>query len=418
MGYLPLTGTTYHITLCILASVILVGPIYAYEDADIRELEKRLAALESEHQGKMELTHSDTVLLLGGRIRMDMVYNNPSVGGSGGSNNDDISLTPRSVNMNRPTGESGEVSMSAKESRIWVKTRKPTRYGPLLSTIEMDFYGSSGNEKASNAHAPRMRHAFLNVANLTFGQTSSTFMGSATAETLHPTVDEIAIRQPLIRWSRPFDGSVLHLAIEQPESLLVDSNGTTVVPDDDRAPDFIAKYVAHGVWGEVSLAAMARQIRADSETIAPEKADARLGTAFHFSGRLHLVSLDELRFDYAWGNGLGRYIGGGSAVYPAGRLDGEGRITLQNITGGHLAYRHGWSSAIRSVIAYGFVISDNDAKMPETTDSRSASTHLNIQWSPIRNGMLALEYIQVMRELESGNAHTLDRLQFAASYDF
>lgn len=409
-------------TLTAATLLLAVGNLAAYDDAYIRSLEQRLSDLEAKSKthnskGSLELKTSDTVLSVGGRIRMEMAYNNPSVGGSGGTNNWDIGFSPASVNTDS-RGEEGELSMNAKESRIWLKTRKPTEYGVLLTLIEMDFYGSSGNEKGTNSHNPRMRHAYAKLGNLTIGQTNSIFMGSGAPDTLHAPMDDIVIRQPLIAWSESFDGAELHLSIEQPESVLVDVNGTQTVPDDDHMPDIAAKYVMYGLWGEVSLAGIVRQLRADSEDIAPTQEDAKTGTAFHFSGRIKTFGIDDFRFGFASGNALGRYIGGASSVYPAGSIDGNGEITLQNVSGGHLSYQHWWNQTLWSTLAYGYVAAENSSKLPGSVDKYSRSTHLNIQWSPVQNGLLGLEYIQAARELESGDEYTLDRFQFVASYDF
>ncbi len=408
-----------------IAASLLLGmtaEAAVYDDAYIKDLEKRLAALENKSKthnskGSLELKTSDTILSVGGRIRMEMTYNNPSVGGSGGSNNWDIGFSPASVNTD-PRGEEGELAMNAKESRIWLKTRKPTQYGVLLTLIEMDFYGAAGNEKGTNSHGPRLRHAYFTLGSLTAGQTNSLFMGSGAPDTLHAPMNDIVIRQPQIRWSQPFDESTLHFSLEQPESVLLDVNGTSVVPDDDHMPDIVAKYVMYGLWGELSLAGLARQIRADSEEIAPGKSDAKTGTAFHISGRLKTFGLDDLRFGFAAGDALGRYIGGASSVYPVGSIDAAGEITLQNTSGGHLSYQHGWSRTLRSTLAYGYVDADNGDDIPVTADKHADSTHVNIQWVPIQNGLIGLEYITAHRELENGEKYALDRIQFAASYDF
>lgn len=408
--------------LALALLIFVAGDAAAYDDVYIQSLEDRIMALEAKSKihnskGSLELQTSDTVLSVGGRIRMETAYSDPSVGGEGGANNWDIGLSPASVNTS-PQGEKGELSMSAKESRVWLKTRKPTVYGVLLSLIEVDFYGSNGNEKGTNSHGPRLRHAYMALGGLTIGQANSTFMGSGAPDTLHAPMDDIVIRQPLIRWSQSFDEGSLDLSLEQPESILLDSAGGQVTPDDDRLPDFAAKYVLYGLWGEVSLAGIARQIRADSDIVAG-KSDTQTGGALHFSGRLKTFGVDDLRFGIASGDALGRYIGGASAVYAGGSIDNRGNIALQNTTGGHLSYQHWWSNEWRSTAAYGYVVTENNKNLlPGTADKRSHSAHINIQWSPIQNGLLGLEYIQALRELENGEEYTLDRFQFVASYDF
>lgn len=406
----------YRPVLVSTALLLAAGNAAAYDDAYIKELEKRLEALEAKSKthhhskGSLELQSEETILSVGGRIRMEMAYNNPSAGG-----NSDIGFSPSSMTTS-PEGERGELAMSLKESRFWFKTRKPTEYGMLRTLIELDFYGSEGNEKASNSHNPRLRHAYAMLGGLTLGQTNSTFMGSGVPETFHAPVSDITIRQPLVRWTTEFESGSLQIALEQPETVL-DTNDSQLVPGDDHAPEFVAKYVQHGLWGELSLAIMARQFRSDSDVIA-DKRSTKNGGAVHLSGRLKTFGSDDFRFGIASGDGLGRYIGAGSALYAAGSIDADGEITLQNTNGGHLAYRHWWSKTLRSTVAYGYVQTENNSGVIATTDKRSASGHINIRWVPIQDGMIGLEYIQGYRELESDEEYTLDRIQAVASYNF
>jgi hypothetical protein len=287
----------------------------------------------------------------------------------------------------------------------------------LRTLIEMDFYGSAGNEKTTNSHNLRMRHAYVTLGGLTVGQANSAFMGSGAPDTFHAPLDDILIRQPLIRWTQPLGDGNVDISIEQPESVLDTNESTQMVPNDDQLPDLILKYVQYGSWGEVSLAAMARQLRADSDSISG-KSDARIGSAFHLSGRIKTVGVDDLRFGIASGNGLGRYIGAVSALYAGGSIDESGTITLQTTTGAHLAYCHWWSEKLRSTAAYGHVVTQNNSGVFTATDKRADSTHLNLVWNPILNGMMGVEYIRANRELENGERYGLDRVQVVASYDF
>jgi len=364
------------------------------------------------HSGKgiLELRSRNTTLSIGGRAKLSVIYNSASVGG--GSNNGDVFLFPGAIPLD-DSGEDGQLTFSARDTRLWFKTRTPTDYGNLNTLLEIDFWGASGNERVGNSHSPRLRHAYIEWGNFTMGQTFTTFMNvSAFPETntlLAPNM--IMVRQPLIRWTKPFKRGNFQIALEQPESTLTDTTGARITPDDDRLPDIASKLSLYGDWGQASLSGLLREIRSDGASVS----DEAFGGAIHAGGRIKTFGRDNLRFGLSYGNALGRYVALNG--FNAGSIDSQGRISLHTISNGHLAYQHWWNESLRSSFAYSQTQSDNDLSIVPV-NKKLSSYHLNLLWSPLSAVTLGLEYIHAMRTLENGLEGELDRFHFAASYNF
>jgi hypothetical protein len=245
-----------------------------------------------------------------------------------------------------------QTNLNANETRFNMKYT----HGEVMGFIELDFINSGqGNEVISNSVAPRLRHAFIKYQNFTVGQTWSTFMNtSALAETLDfagPAMGEVFVRHTQVRYTN----GGLQLSLENPESYKGD-------PTEDSIPDFIAKYTFKDDWGNVSVAALARQLNTTGG-----ESESALG--YSIAGRINTVGKDDLRFQYSGGE-VGRYVGVVSAFDLATPVGG----TVQEVeeTDAYLvAYRHFWTEDTRSTLAYGTAESD-------VSDMESTQWSLNL----------------------------------------
>jgi hypothetical protein len=362
----------------------------------------------------------NTSVTVGGRIKLDTVYNSVSVGGAGGSNRSDVALIPGAIPVNA-SDEDDQFSFSARESRLWVKSRTPTPYWALGAYIEMDFAAtqSSGNERVSNSHTPRLRHGYGVFGNLLLGQTWSTFMNVGSFPENNDSTGPVAmidIRQPQLRWTQPFEHWDLQVAIEQPETTLTSATGGRVTPDDDRIPDLIGKAVFQGDWGQFSLAGMLREIRSDGAVVVGVD-DSSLGGALSLAGRLKVRGRDNLRFTLNYGNALGRYTA--LNAFNAGSIDSTGDIALMDLYSGFLSYQHWWNRKLRSSLTYSIASADNDlTRVPGSVTEWIDTFHANMLWSPVLQTTFGLEYIHAYRLLENDDDGDLNRLQFSAIYNF
>ncbi|WP_299266428.1 DcaP family trimeric outer membrane transporter [uncultured Psychrosphaera sp.] len=225
------------------------------------------------------------------------------------------------------TEDASQTKFSVRESRI---NTTYTGYG-VTAFIEMDFYGSGGNEVISNSSNPRLRHAMIKYEDFVIGQTWTTFMNtSALAETVDfagAMVGEAFVRNTQVRYSK----NGFSVALENPESYGGD-------PTNDSMPDIIAKYQFKGDWGNVSVAALVRQL-----TTLTGETESAAGVSI--AGKINVASKDDFRFQLHQGN-LGRYVG----VAAATDLVGE---EVEESSSFMVAYRHFWTEAVRSSVFYG-----------------------------------------------------------------
>ncbi|MGB6017991.1 MAG: DcaP family trimeric outer membrane transporter [Sulfurimonadaceae bacterium] len=366
-----------------------------------------------DQKGVLELTGANSVLSVGGRIELHSIYAWPEGAYFAGQ----IPLDD--------TGENGQLIMSARDSRLWVKTRTPTEYGPIRTLIEVDFLGTTATEINTNSHGLRLRHAYLEAAGFTVGQTNSAFNAFVTLDTITYPVNDTLVRQPLIRYSINNRSLGYDISFEQPETTLLDQNGTIITPKDDVAPDIVARLRYYPLWGETSVALLGRYITQDQVTLSDgsrvTSRDAAFGWGVNMSGKIKLYGLDDIRYDLQYGVGLGRYVA--FNAFAAGSIDADGNIQLQPAYGGHIGYRHWWSQKLRSTLALSYAGTDNHMENVNIDDSNRVTKdvyglQLNLLWIPVPNGLVGLEYSKALRSVESGEEGNMDMVTLLVRYDF
>ncbi len=363
--------------------------------------------------GMLELKNADTVLSVGGRIQLHSIYAWPEGSYFAGK----IPLDD--------SGENGQLIMSARDSRLWIKTRTPSKYGPIRTLIEIDFLGTAAAEINTNSHGLRLRHAYLEAAGFTVGQTNSAFNTLDTLDTITYPVNDTLVRQPLIRYSINNRSLGYDISFEQPETTLLDQNGTIITPKDDVAPDIVARLRYYPSWGETSVAFLGRYITQDQTTLSDGSSvasrDAAFGWGVNMSGKIKLYGLDDIRFDAQYGVGLGRYVA--FNAFAAGSIDAAGNIQLQPAYGGHIGYRHWWVQKLRSTLALSYAGTDNHKENVNIDDSSRVTKdvyglQLNLLWMLVPNGLVGLEYSKALRSVESGEEGNMDMVTLLVRYDF
>jgi len=370
-----------------------------------------------EEKGSVEISTAGSTMTVGGQIRLDAAYNNP------GGPSDYGMGTSAIPSPAAAQGERGLFSMQARSSRFWFRTDTPVGSDALRTLIEIDFWGSAGNERVSNSHNIRLRHAYAEYAGFTVGQTYSTFMHSGnTPNVISDAAGDMYVRQPLIRYTRPFDKGDVQIALEQPETTLTDINGNQVAPNDDRFPDLTAKLTWHPDWGQLMFSGLLRQLRIDTGATAiggvpAGVVDRAVGGALFVSARIDMMGGDDLRLGFAMGNALGRYAAYNS--FNDAAIDAMGNIHLQRAMLGFAAYQHWWNDNWHSSIAYFRTQVKNDLAILPTSVYRSVqSYHANLRWAPLTNTSMGIEYIHATSMKENGEKGTLQRVHFSGVYKF
>lgn len=401
----------------LLGVALLVCHVWANEELHaleekIAELTKRVDAQQMKVQnGSFESAGQQSVISVGGRIDLQATLGWPEGSFYAGK----IPLSSE--------GENAQLQMSARDSRFWVKSRTPTPYGPARALIELDFWGSSGNEKNTNSHNPRLRHAYVTVGGFTIGQTNSAFNSLVTLDTIEFVINDVLVRQPLVRYTIEKGSLAYHLSFEQPETTLIDKNATIITPQDDLLPDFVAALRYYPDWGEASFALLFRRISQDRALLSDgtqlRTKDAAYGYGANLSAKILTYKQDDLRFDLQYGLGLGRYMA--YNAFAAGFVDDDGTIELQKSYGAHLGYRHFWTQNLRSTLAYAYAATQNSAKIQnnlQKANKSASSLQANLFWTPFANALTGLEYSHGTREVQNADRGKIDLALLVFRYEF
>jgi len=372
-------------------------------------------------KGSFKLPGSNTSVTLGGYVKLDAVFSNPS---AGVDTKGDLFLDPTAIPVGPTAGnnERNQVKFGARESRLFVKTNTPTSMGDLNTHVEFDFYGADGNESVSNSHGFRLRHAYGTLGNFLAGQTWTNFMNPASLpDTLDfgGPVGQIFDRQAQVRWTQPFGGpgsatsGQWSIGVENPEAVVQIPGGASFRADTDRLPDVTGQVLFNTSIGKISVHGLVRQVRVDAKT--PAVVDEKLGGAVSVAGVIPTVGKDDFRFTASAGNAIGRYSDG---FFPDGVVGSDGQIRLPKQWGWFAAYRHYWFDQLRSNLVLSTAGENNPAGALASTNKSTRSAHVNLIWSPVANSDLGLEYIYADRETEDGLKGHLNRLQASAKYAF
>jgi hypothetical protein len=400
-------------------------------DAQMTELARQQQAVASKRvddavtagatRGSFRLPGSKTSVTLGGYVKLDAVFSNPSAGVGSTA---DLFLQPGAIPVGPDAGdnEHAQVKLGARETRLFARTATPTAWGDLVTYVEGDFYGADGNESVSNSHGLRLRHAYGSLGGFLAGQTWTNFMDvPSLPETLDfgGPVGQVFARQAQVRWTQPFApagplaGGRWSVALENPESVITVPGGASFRADDDRTPDATGQVVFDTSRGRFALSGLLRQVRADART--PAVVDEHIAAAVNITGVVPTFGKDDVRFLVSAGNGIGRYSNG---FFPDAILGADGALRLPRQWGWYGAMRHVWREGLRSSLVLSGAGARNPLGTPGTTNQGTRSAHVNLIWTPVPNADLGIELIHATRTTEDGLEGRLNRLQASAKYTF
>lgn len=357
--------------------------------------------------------YEETDIRVGGYVKMDAIlsdYSNAPTRGAG----DDFFI-PSTLET---SGEPGDprLNFHAKETRFWLKSFTPTESGDISTHFEIDFLaGQQGNERVGNSFSPRIRHASLHWDRWTFGQTWTNFFNTSALPDYLDFIGPVGVtfaRQAQIRYTIPVRSGDWAISLENPETTLTPfGGGPRIDADDSSLPDLVVRRNWNGSWGNLSVAALLRELKIDDE----DSRDAQTGAAVSLAGKFLVRGRDDIRWQVNYGDALGRYMG--INAFNVGALNAVGEIELTTQYGALAAYRHFWNDKLHSSFGGSFANADNDTDISGFDVPKSyQSAHADIIWSPIERLSFGAEYIYGRREDESGDDGTLNRLQLSAKY--
>lgn len=357
--------------------------------------------------------YDETEIKVGGYVKMDGLISDYSKAPTRGVGED--FFIPSTI---QTSGESGDprLNLHAKETRFWLKSFTPTDSGDITTHFEIDFLlGQQGDERVGNSYSPRVRHASVSWDRWTFGQTWTNFFNTSVLPDYLDFVGPVGVtfgRQAQFRYTAPTANGNWSISLENPLTTLTPyGGGPRIDADDSSFPDLVMRRDWTGGWGNLSIAALVRELKIDRADIK----DSTHGGAISIAGKFTLNDLDDLRWQVNYGNALGRYMGLNS--FNVGTLDASNEIVLTTQYGVLAAYRHRWSDRLHSSLGASFSSAENDAAVSGfAVPANYQSAHADIIWSPVNRMSIGAEYIWGRREDESGDTGMLNRLQFSAKY--
>lgn len=299
--------------------------------------------------------------------------------------------------------------LTAQASRFAITAQRPAGDKAVTGYLELDFLGSAqGNELVSSSFSPRLRRAYIDYKGWRVGQEWTTFQNTSaipeSASFLALSDGMVFGRQAMIRYT---NGN-WQFAVENPNTTSLNFGSV----DDNLLPDLIGRYNFKGDFGNVSVAAIARQLRADFGATEEEV----FGYGLSVSGRLKAGEKGDVRFGLTGGEGLGRYIG--LAASRATALDPTGELEAIPSFGGHIAYRHPFGETARFNIGYSGLFVDNPTYLGGGVTQSVQSAYGAVLWDVAPKVTLGTELMFGQRELENGTDGGLTRFTFSTKYAF
>ncbi|MEP6343602.1 MAG: porin [Maricaulaceae bacterium] len=388
-------------------------------ESDVIQLEQKIATPSavtvSNQSSKSGFQVGDTTFKLGGFVDFDTHVSEFSDGGfAGGSVVRDFYI-PGATPVGNGDNSTTTTDLTAESTRFSVTGSRNVGGKTATAYIETDFLLSGqGNERVSSSFAPRLRRAYIDYNGLRVGQEWSTFQNTSAipeSASFYTLGDgQVFVRQAQVRYTT----GNFQFALENGNATITPAAGSgRIEADSNTVPDVVARYNYKGDFGNLSLAAIGRQLRFDTAT-TPSESD--FGWGLSAAGRIG-VGEGDLRFSLTGGEGLGRYIGLNSinagAVNPL-----TGDVEAIPSYGGHVSLRYPLTEKSRFNIGVSALFADNPDFLPLTATENTQSVFAAYLFDIAPKVTVGFEGLLGERELENGTDGSLTRFTFSTKYGF
>ncbi len=350
--------------------------------------------------GWWKIPKTNFKIKFGGYVKFDLIEDLNPIGSPYYFDVTKIPTTPDSL-----TPMKGQTAtLNARESRLHLDVRSPSKIGEIRGYIEGDFYGSGG--------AFRLRHAFVEInGKWLAGQWWSTFMD----ESIIPkTLDfekpgaYVFARHAMLRYKQSFKNSYLAVALEQP-------SGNAQAPTQEGSfenplPDLTARYRLTRDWGHIQLSGFAATVRYRFMDNSSQNVSLY---GFNLSGQLNFLKKDNLIYQFVYGPGIERFRGGMDAG-----LDVNENLQALTAMGATLGYQHYWSPAFSSVIVGNFGQVENSEGQDENDVHSVNYMAVNLVWYFAENALVGIEFLHGNRTDINTDSGTANRIQLSVKYSF
>ena len=322
-------------------------------------------------------------------------------------------------------------SMTARESRLFLKTETATDLGMVSTYLEGDYNSDTdySSDTWSNSRQFRLRHAAGTLTmgdnSVLAGQTWTTFMDFAGAV---PTMDlagdpgQPFVRQPQVRYTHNIaQGHFLSLAVENPDrgltlfgtppSVVLFKNRET--SSTDTMPDFVVKYFwSQGKNFHLSPKLLVRRFELNN--------DSAMGYALSLTSHLGFGNGHKIYAGVTYGDGVGRYAGLG--LNSGAGLSDTGSVE----TIGFKSINTGVTFALRDDLAWttgcGYSENEEDAYtngvLTANANKNAFAWHTMLAWKLTSTIECAVGFTGMHREVMDGREGDMAKVQSYVKYTF
>lgn len=319
-------------------------------------------------------------------------------------------------------GDDGSTLLSVRQSTMGLRGGADTPVGLVKGWFEFDMFGTGSNTGDTTFN---LRHAWVEIGGLGFGQTNSNFMDIG----IFPNVVDwwgpsgMAFnRNPQLRYTWALGEDEFALALEQPNASFNTGIFGEISPAFDDAatartelPDLTARYRLAGHWGHLQLAGVLRRLEFETRgTPNNEPKFEDTGWGLNFTGAINSVGRDQIKFGLVYGEGIASFMNDGGVNLAPENFEEEPVPVL----GTTLYYDRYWSGQWSSSI--GFSINDANVRnqQADAEFDKGIYASANLLYTPYPAFLIGLEALYGRHEDVGGRSGEDFRTQVTFKHKF
>jgi len=360
----------------------------------------------------------DIELNLYGHMQLDLIHDFKRVDPDWES-----TLRPSTIPIeNGAFGDDGNTVVSVKQTQLGFRGAADTPWGEVKTWFEFDFFGTGSDAGDTKFN---LRHAWVELGGLGFGQTNSNFMDVS----IFPNVVDwwgpsgMAFnRNPQLRYTWLRDSGEFAVALEKPNGSFNSGIFGEISPefgeratDRTELPDLTAHWRYEFDRGHYQLAGVIRDLGFETRgTPGNEPEEKEFGWGLNLTGVINTFGRDQLKLGLVYGEGIASFMNdGGVNLAPE---DNNARAV--EVTGITAYYDHFWSDQWSSSI--GWSMHDNDPlnQMADSEFQTGQYASTNLLYTPYPDLLIGSEFLWGNLENVAGDDADDYRLQFTFKHKF